>query len=58
MSQVQDWSQVPLGPEERLDDLLWGGRHIIQNTNQFCFSIDAVLLAHYPKYHRIGGFLI
>ena len=51
MSQVQDWSQVTLGPEERLDDLLWGGRHIIQNTNQFCFSIDAVLLAHYPKYH-------
>lgn len=51
MSKVQDWSKVQLGPDERLDDLLWGGRHIIQNKKQFCFSIDAVLLAHYPKYH-------
>ena len=52
MSKVEDWSTVQLGPDERLDDLLWGGRHIIQNKKQFCFSIDAVLLAHYPKYRK------
>ena len=50
MSRARDWSKVQLGDDERLDDLLWGGRHIIQNKNQFCFSIDAVLLAHYPRY--------
>ena len=50
MSRARDWSKVQLGDDERLDDLLWGGRHIIQNKKQFCFSIDAVLLAHYPRY--------
>lgn len=44
--------EIELGPDERLDDLLLGGRKIIQNTKEFCFSIDAVLLAHYPKYHK------
>lgn len=37
---------------ERLDDLLCNGRKIIQNVNEFCFSIDAVLLAHYPRCHK------
>lgn len=41
-----------LAPEERLDDLLCKGRKIIQNVNEFCFSIDAVLLAHYPRYKK------
>ena len=35
-------------PQERLDDLCTGGRHIIQRTDRFCFSMDAVLLAHFP----------
>ena len=43
---------VTLKPDERLDDLLCGGKRIIQNTKEFCFSIDAVLLAHYPKCHK------
>lgn len=43
---------IQLGPDERLDDLLLRGRKIIQNTKEFCFSIDAVLLAHYPNYHN------
>ena len=34
---------------ERIDDLIIGGYKIIQNTDEFCFSIDAVLLAHFPK---------
>ena len=49
---VTDWSSVELGPLERLDDLLCSGRHIIQNKEQFCFSIDAVLLARYPRYRK------
>ncbi|MBP2650401.1 MAG: hypothetical protein H6Q74_1226 [Firmicutes bacterium] len=32
---------------ERLDDLLIGGLKIIQNEQQFCFSLDSVLLAHF-----------
>ena len=32
---------------ERLDDLIIGGRKIIQRPDQFCFSLDAVLLAHF-----------
>lgn len=34
-------------PGERLDDLIIGGLKIIQHSRQFCFSIDAVLLAHF-----------
>ncbi len=28
------------------------GRFIIQNTEEFCFSLDAVLLAHFPRLKR------
>ena len=45
-------SQVELRENERLDDLMFRGRKIIQNTEEFCFSLDAVLLAHFPKIHR------
>lgn len=47
-----DTTEIELGPDERLDDLLLRGRKIIQNDKEFCFSIDAVLLAHYPEYHK------
>ena len=40
-----------LKANERLDDLMKSGRHIIQNTQEFCFSLDAVLLAHFPRVH-------
>ncbi|WP_315437087.1 methyltransferase [uncultured Selenomonas sp.] len=40
---------VQLRPNERLDDLCMGGRQIIQRTDEFCFSMDAVLLAHFPQ---------
>ncbi|ONI39610.1 hypothetical protein AN640_01715 [Candidatus Epulonipiscium fishelsonii] len=36
-------------PNERLDDIQCNGYHIIQNSEVFCFGIDAVLLAHYAK---------
>lgn len=34
---------------ERLDDLQTGGYYLIQNPNQFCFGIDAVLLSSFAK---------
>ncbi len=40
---------VNLKEHERLDDLMKSGRKIIQNTQEFCFSLDAVLLAHFPR---------
>lgn len=45
-----------LKEHERIDDLLKSGRQIIQNEQEFCFSLDAVLLAHFPKiksWHRV-----
>lgn len=34
-------------PEERLDDLIINNLKIIQHGQDFCFSLDAVLLAHF-----------
>lgn len=34
---------------ERLDDLVRDGMRIIQRPDQFCFSIDSVLLAHFVR---------
>ena len=36
----------------RTDDLMRSGRKIIQSTKEFCFSMDSVLLAHFPKFKR------
>ena len=41
--------RAQLRPNERMDDLSLGGRRIIQRTDEFCFSMDAVLLAHFPQ---------
>lgn len=45
--QLQLNLQESLKENERIDDLLAGGLKIIQNKKEFCFSIDAVLLAHF-----------
>lgn len=37
---------------ERLDDLMKSGRKIIQNKSEFCFSMDSVLIAHFPKLRK------
>lgn len=42
---MSDWK---LKEGERLDDLVRDGMKLIQRPDQFCFSIDSVLLAHYP----------
>ncbi len=41
-----------LNPGERLDDLMRSGRMIIQDKNEFCFSMDAVLISHFPNFKR------
>lgn len=38
---------IELKPHERLDDLVLDGMHVIQRDDQFCFSLDTVLLAHF-----------
>ncbi|MEV2476815.1 tRNA1(Val) (adenine(37)-N6)-methyltransferase [Paenibacillus larvae] len=40
-------TRVPLLPQERIDDLLTHGLHIIQSEEVFSFSLDAVLLARF-----------
>lgn len=40
-------SEYPLNPGERLDDLQIKDLKIIQHEAEFCFSLDAVLLAHF-----------
>ena len=42
-----------LYPGERLDDLLINNLKIIQCPDEFCFSLDAVLLAHFAT-RRVG----
>lgn len=37
---------------ERLDDLVRDGMRIIQRPDQFCFSIDSVLLAHFVRIRK------
>lgn len=37
---------------ERLDDLMLSGRKIIQHEKEFCFSMDAVLISHFPRFKK------
>lgn len=43
---------MQLKDSERIDDLQLKGLKIIQDTNGFCFGIDAVLLANFTKIKR------
>ena len=43
---------IQLREGERLDDLMRSGRKIIQNESEFCFSMDSVLIAHFPKFKK------
>lgn len=42
-------TDVTLLPGERLDDLCIKNLRIIQHPEEFCFSLDAVLLAHFAR---------
>lgn len=40
---------ISLKEAERIDDLQIKGYQIIQNPNQFCFGMDAVILSHFAR---------
>jgi tRNA1Val (adenine37-N6)-methyltransferase len=44
---------VRLNPDETLDDLILGGLKLIQARQGYRFSLDAVLLAHFPELNRV-----
>lgn len=39
-------------PWERIDDLQFRGRYLLQDTREFCFGMDAVLLARFAHFHQ------
>ncbi len=43
---------VKLHDGERLDDLILAGMKVIQRPDQFCFSLDTILLAHFGDVPR------
>lgn len=40
---------LPPENRERIDDLIIGGMQIIQHPDEFCYTLDAVLLAHFAS---------
>jgi tRNA1(Val) A37 N6-methylase TrmN6 len=48
----RDPSKINLKENERLDDLNRNGYQIIQNSDKFCFGMDAVLLSGFAKVKR------
>lgn len=44
-----DIMEIELKQNERIDDLQYKGLRIIQNTEGFCFGVDAVLLANFAE---------
>lgn len=47
-------NEAELKPGERVDDLIINNLKLIQHPDEFCFSLDAVLLAHFASL-RPGG---
>lgn len=47
-----NWTTIELKDGERVDDLERCGFKIIQNTEKFCFGMDAVLLSGYASIRR------
>ncbi len=47
-----NWTTIELNENERVDDLERCGYKIIQNTEKFCFGMDAVLLSGYAYAKR------
>lgn len=50
---MNEWK---LNPGERLDDLVRNGLKLIQRPDQFCFSMDSVLLAHFTLIRPIDRY--
>lgn len=49
---------MELRENERVDDLQFRGLRIIQNKNEFCFGIDAVLLANFAKGIKKNSYVV
>ena len=47
--------EVQLKETERIDDLQLKGLKLIQDTNGFCFGIDAVLLANFARSRQVSS---
>ncbi|CQR72810.1 tRNA1(Val) (adenine(37)-N6)-methyltransferase [Sporomusa ovata DSM 2662] len=47
-------AKVGLKPGERVDDLIINNLKLIQHPEEFCFSLDAVLLAHFASMRQNG----
>ena len=47
-------AKVVLKPGERVDDLIINNLKIIQHPEEFCFSLDAVLLSHFASVRPSG----
>lgn len=45
---------IQLKPGERVDDLVINNLKLIQHPEEFCFSLDAVLLAHFASVKQNG----
>ena len=41
---------MKLEENERIDDLQYRGLKLIQNTKEFCFGVDSVLLSDFAKH--------
>ena len=41
---------MELEENERIDDLQYRGLKLIQNTKEFCFGVDSVLLSDFAKH--------
>ena len=41
----KNYSKIELGKEERVDDIGFGGLKLVQRPDEFCYGVDAVLLA-------------
>lgn len=46
--------EITLGQDEQLDDLILGGLCIIQSRRGYRFTLDSVLLAHFPDLESVS----
>ena len=47
-------TKIELQPDERIDEIADSGVQIIQSKEVFSFSIDAILLARFPRLPKKG----
>lgn len=58
MLKKEEYMNIELNEDERVDDLEYKGLRIIQNKEGFCFGIDAILLSDFAKDIKKGSQVI